>query len=449
MRTKFSSRPRFLVTVIITALVALSIFFVFEEMYLLPSVANERAQRVAIFPAVLAVANQTAIITNDLANLRASLEKTMSVLEGSGIRYIIIQDADGKIMAEAHEKDLTPEQHKAIIEALRARGRIITRKSNETPGVANQSRFSAEERAAMTGGAETSTEIIEIPEGFLPKVENSGSWNLTGISPEIVDHSVPIASGSIPFGGVRVGVVDEVTAGIDHLRVLSYTAFGFLVIGAGMIALFMANGTDAKFGGEMAEKLEAVRKEMEAKIRQLEVDHQRKDEENPITPGEFLSLLDFARKVSASMDYNEILTMAIHACLQVMNVKDASIFVLDGTTNELVGRIGHDENGLMPDDEMSQIRVPVGKGDIGAAAEFGTTTTIDTPRPGSGVVSALVSRGRTIGVILVRNKLNSRPFIKKDQTIVRIFSGLLANAMESAAIFHHLNRTVESTTVDA
>ena len=121
-----------------------------------------------------------------------------------------------------------------------------------------------------------------------------------------------------------------------------------------------------------------------------------------------------------------------------MGIRDASIFVLDSASNELVGRIGHDENGLVADDEMSQIRVAVGKGDIGAAAEFGTTTTIDTPRPGSAVVSALVSRGRTIGVILVRNKLNGRPFLKKDQTILRIFSGLIANAMETSAIYHHL-----------
>lgn len=429
-------------SVVAAAVLAAGVFIGFAELYLLPTVNSEREQRIKIFPAVLAVTNQAAIMNNDLASLRASLQKIMTSLEGTDIRYIIIQDASGRVMAEGFPKEMSQAERKRFIDAIRSFAAMrIEYRGGQVSGGVDASRLSEEERAAITGSGGDAPVEITLPEGVLPKVERAGSRVLPEMTPAVVDHSVPIATGSIPFGGVRVGVADVASAGIDRIRFFAYSALVLLTIGAGLLSLWMASGVDQRFAQEGTAAVEAVRKEMEARIRQLEAEHARKEEENPITPSEFLALLDFARKVSGSLDYNEVLSMAIHACLQVMNVRDASVFVLDGSGAELVGRIGHDENGIMPDEEMASIRVPIGKGDIGSAAEFGTTTTIDTPKPGSGVVSALVSRGRTIGVILVRNKLNGRPFIKKDQTILRIFSGILANGMENAAIVHHLGRT--------
>ncbi len=445
----FSSRPRLLASVILAAALSAGVFIAFAEFYLLPTVAQEREQRIKVFPAVLAVTNQMAIITNDLANLRASLQKTMTSLEGSDIRYIIVQDAEGRIMAEAFPEAMNQADQDALVTAIRQKASIRVEWKSTSTSAVDESKLSAEERAALTGSGGEAVTSVDLPEGFLPKVDRSASWSLPGTHPEIVDYSVPIATGSLPFGGVRVGVADVATAGINRIRIFAYTALVLLVIGVGLTSLWVASGVDQGFGEELARNVEAVRKEMESRIRHLEAEHARREEENPITPSEFLSLLDFARKVSGSLDYNEVLALAIHTCLQVMNVRDASIFVLDSASSELVGRIGHDENGIMADDEMAKIRVPVGKGDIGSAAEFGTTTTIDSPKPGSGVVSALVSRGRTIGVILVRNKLNGRPFIKKDQTIIRIFSGLLANAMENAAIVHHLGQASTTTAAGA
>lgn len=443
MIVQFSSRNRLLSVVVAVAVLAAAVFVGFAELYLLPTVNEERVQRIKIFPAVLAVTNQTAIMNSDLASLRASLTKIMASLEGSDIRYLYVQDAEGKVMAEAFPSGMTADERKRLFEAIRQTAAIRIDVQGDGPALVDESKLTEEERAALTGTrsgqAQTS---IEVPEGLLPVVERAASKPLPGTSPIIIDHSVPIATGSLPFGGVRVGVADVAGTGINRLRFFAYSALVLLIIGAGLVSLWIAGGVDHGFGDEMSAKVEAVRKEMETRIRQLEFEHARREEENPITPSEFLALLDFARKVGSSLDYNEVLTLGIHTCLQVLNVRDASIFVLDASGAELVGRIGHDENGIMPDEEMEKIRVPVGKGDIGSAAEFGTTTTIDTPRPGSGVVSALVSRGRTIGVVLVRNKLNGRPFIKKDQTIIRIFSGLLANGMENAAIVHHLGQGI-------
>lgn len=439
---KFSSRINVLMVVFVTAVLAFGTVFAVDQFYIQPQMKKEHDRRVEIMPALLAIANQKAIITNDLATLRTTLDLTMNTLQASGLKYIIVQDAEGKILTEVFQSSISQTEKKRILAAIiqhAARGRQQT---SASPVSVDQSKLSTAEREALVGQSRDAPVVVpdDLPTDQLPRIERRTRWRLRGLEPAILDYSIPVSTGSIRFGGVRAGVADELTGFLNNVQLIIWSAAVLLIVVVGGISLTVAQTIDSKFGRENREALDALRKEMESKVRHLEAEQARREEDNPITPAEFLSLLDYARKISGSLDYNEVLHISIHSALQVMSVRDASVFVLDATTNELVGRIGHDENGLMPDEEMAAIKVPVGKGDIGAAAEFGTTTTIDTPRPGSSVVSALVSRGRTIGVLLVRNKLNGRPFIKKDATLVRIFSGLLANAMENAAIFHHLQR---------
>jgi hypothetical protein len=411
------------------------------EFYVVPPLIEEQQKKVRVLPALMATANQEAIIKSDLAALKSTLNQMIANTEGSGIQYIIIQDADGKIMTAVYQRTLIKIEQERILDALRKQ--LAPRRRSAAGGqdvAVDAEKLSEVEQAALGAGSGAGAPAELLPPDQLPVIESQTALKLAVLDATIVDHTMPINTGSIRFGGVRVGIRDELTPRVGRLRIIVFSTFIVIVLLAGGTSLAVAGALDGRIQKAAAGVIEAIRKELESRIRQLEAEQHRKEEENPISPAEFLSLLDYARKISASLDYNEVLHISVHTCLQVMNVRDCSIFVLDGATNELVGRVGHDENGLMDEEEMARIRVPVGKGDIGAAAEFGTTTTIDTPRPGASVVSALVSRGRTIGVILVRNKLNGRPFIKKDQTLLRIFSGLLANAMENAAIYHHLNK---------
>lgn len=407
-----------------------------EELRLIPELEREHERRINALPSLLVIANQKAILTNDLATLRNSLDLMMENAEGTGLRYIIIQNADGKVMSEVYHASLDKQRRDAIQASLRRSA--LTVAALEVESAVEAENLSEAERAALSGGAEVRTATVELPPGHLPMIESRRVWRISGvIGEDLVDHTLPITTGAIRFGGLRIGVIDELTGQIRRMRYFTWIGSIVFLIGAFALALFVAGGVDHRFRLEAAAATAELRREMEQKIKRLELEQARKEEDNPIAPSEFLALLDYARKIYSILDYNEALLTSLHSCLQIMGVRDASIFVLDAEANELVGRIGHDENGVMAAEEMARIRVPVGRGDLGTAAEFGTTTTIDTPRPGAAVVSALVARGRTIGVILIRNKLNGRPFIKKDQTLLRIFSNLLANAMDNAAIFHH------------
>jgi hypothetical protein len=441
----FTTRNTLVATIVGFVLLGFGAIYLLLEFYIVPPLMEEQAGKIRVLPALIATANQESIIKSDLAALKSTLDQMIANTEGSGIQYIIIQDADGKIMTAVFHRTLIKAEQEQILNAIRMmiapRRRHGGTASNGQDVSVDAGKLTDAERAALgTSGAAVNQQASVLPPDQLPIIDAQSALALTVLDAAIIDHTMPINTGSIRFGGVRVGIRDDLTQSMRRLRIVAFSTFFLIVLVGAGTSLTVATTLDARAQKAAAGVVEAVRKEMETRIRQLEAEQHRKEEENPISPAEFLSLLDYARKISATLDYNEALHISVHTCLQVMNVRDCSIFVLDVTTNELVGRVGHDENGLMDEEEMARIRVPVGKGDIGAAAEFGTTTTIDTPRPGAAVVSALVARGRTIGVILVRNKLNGRPFIKKDQTLLRIFSGLLANSMENAAIYHHLNR---------
>lgn len=435
MSSTFSSRPRLVFAGLFITLVTAAAFLLLQELYVIPRIYEEHEKRVETLPIIIATANQQALVTNNIAALRASLRQIMENTVASGVRYIFIQDAGGNIMAEAFAPDIDDRKRAEVLSELRLYHG--TRPEDVASGEeAEKSRFDMIEKEL--GTAIEATGGAELAAGQLPRIDTAMAWRFINFDPPLIDYTVPIMTGTIKFGGVRVGVGDDAGAAVARTRALSYSVAVILLIIFELSIVFVASNIDSNFEAVAAARANAVRAELDARIKQLEIAHTRSEEENPIAPSEFLALLDFARKVSGTLDYNEVLSEGIHACLQIMNVRDASIFVMDHERNEIVGRIGHDENGFLDEPEMSRIRVGIGQGDIGAAAEFGTTTTIDTPKAGSGVVAALVAHGRTIGVLLVRNKVNGRPFIKKDQTVLRIFSGLLANAMENTAYVHHL-----------
>ncbi|RMH57683.1 MAG: GAF domain-containing protein [Candidatus Hydrogenedentota bacterium] len=436
-RLKSSSRLKVLVLTALVVVLGLGTMIVMEETYLIPRIEEESRERLDIFPMLLAVSNQKAIITNDLAALNSMMEQIVLEMEGSGVRYVIFEDADGKMLVQSHTAAWGEGTWKTVLQRLRS-AQKITVDTSDANAIADLSTLGEHEAAALGGGKTEVTAAEALPPGYLPAVARKSRLRFKVKREDILDVAVPIARRRVSFGGVRVGIVDRTTAMLTRIRVISYTAAVLLLIASGVAALLITGSIDMRFQEEVDALVTSMKREHQEQLKKLEAVYARKEEDHPITPTEFLGLLDFARKVTATLDYNEVLEVAIHSCLQVMNVRDASIFILDVATNELVGRIGHDENGFMDQEEMARIRVPVGKGDIGMVAEFGTTATIDTPRPGSALVSALVTQGRTIGVILVRNKLSGRPFIKKDQMLLRIFSGILANAMETAAIYHHL-----------
>lgn len=435
----FSSRFGVLAFAIVLCVLVIGTLVVLEEVYLIPHVEEEYAARLETVPIILAIANQEEIITSDLAALASNLSKSVASLQPTGVRYILIQDAEGEILSRSFAESWTQGERDDAIQNLKLLVPLGDTVGQALGGsVLDLSGLSESEREALRGKENQSAPEAALGRR-LPVVEDRTVGRFTHAEGTMIDLAYPISTGRVNFGAVRVGVVDRVTGVISTVRTLTYTGAGIVAV-FGIVAAWLLGGfLDDRHHSEADSVISAQRKEFTNKIRQLEQALEKKDESQPVTPTEFHALLDVARRATSTLDYNEVLDIGISSLLQILNVRDASIFVFDPATNELVGRVGHDENGYVTETEMSEIRVPVGKGDIGVAAEFGTTTIIDSPKPGTAVVSALVTRGRTIGVILVRNKLTGRPFIKKDQTILRTYSSILANAMENAAIVHHLS----------
>jgi len=439
----FHSRLRFFTLAVSIALAVVVALFVYLEFFLFARMeANQRTQMENL-AGTIGIACQKGILSDDRAALAATLEEMMGSLSGAGLRYLIIQDRDTNVLADASGADWPAAQRSLALRRLRT-----VRIARDTAARLNaevqidESQIGERERAALREGSTKLPAMISFtyPEGQMPAVIAPGYTVVVSSVTNLVDVSLPIAAGRIQIGGIRLGFIDRLPVMRRDIRVAFYTTAVILMIVAGGLALAVAAGVDTRFQSEHEAQMEAAKREADERVKKTEALYMRKEEDNPITPSEFLTLLDFARMITATLNYNEVLEIGIKTCLQIMNIHDCSIFVLDPTTNELGGRIGHDENGFMEESEMSKIRVPVGKGDIGVCAEFGTTASIDAPRPGTAVVSALVSRGRTIGVVLVKNKISGRPFIKKDQMLLRIFTSMLANSMENAAIFHHLSQ---------
>lgn len=438
MIPSFSSRFSLVLTGFVITLLLSCIFIAIEEASIIPSIRTEYDRRVTSLPNIIATANQQALASNDLATLQTTLDGIMEQTAKSGVRYIFIQDADGQIIAEVFAQEIDEKEKTGIVTELRTLyGSLPADLNKKDKEQAEKTRLEIFEEEAARNNAPKAAD--DVAANVLPLIEKTTSWRFITGNPPLIDYTVPITMGAISFGGVRVGVFDEASAIIRHIRTVSWSAVAGAFLLVQLLIVYLRSHIDSGFEKTMDTRSNLIRKELEIRIKQLEVDQTRREEDNPVSPSEFLAMLDFARKISGTLDYNEVLNASIHSCLQVLGVRDVSIFVMDPDTNELVGRIGHDENGFMDETEMSKIRVPLGKGDIGTAAEFGTTTMIDSPKPGSGVVSGLLANGRTIGVILVRSKISGRPFIKKDQMLLRLFSGLLANAMETTALFHHLN----------
>jgi GAF domain-containing protein len=113
-----------------------------------------------------------------------------------------------------------------------------------------------------------------------------------------------------------------------------------------------------------------------------------------------------------------------------MKVSELVIFLKDEETKELKARMGYDISGSMSEEALADIKVEEGKGEVWMASEFGTSSLIDTPKPGSGIVSPLASKGKTVGVVEVRSRLSGEPFREKDQLFLELLGGLIATSIE-------------------
>ena len=80
-------------------------------------------------------------------------------------------------------------------------------------------------------------------------------------------------------------------------------------------------------------------------------------------------------------------------------------------------------------------RIAVGQGEIGSAAEHGSTAIIDLPTPGYALVAAIISRNQVMGVFRCQKKVNGKPFGRRDKLICRQISEILGHSLYNVIMY--------------
>ncbi|MEW6685235.1 MAG: HD domain-containing phosphohydrolase [Candidatus Edwardsbacteria bacterium] len=162
------------------------------------------------------------------------------------------------------------------------------------------------------------------------------------------------------------------------------------------------------------------------------------------------TLVETSAIISSSLDLNRVLQSVMDEAKNVIGAEASSIFRIDEETKELYFEVATGEKG----EEVKKIRVPWGKGIVGAVAEKGQTELVSDvtkdPRwfgrvdKKSGFVTRsilavpLKVKDKVIGVAQVLNKIGEGTFTKDD---VELFEGLArqaAIAVENARLYQDL-----------
>lgn len=159
------------------------------------------------------------------------------------------------------------------------------------------------------------------------------------------------------------------------------------------------------------------------------------------------TLNEIGNLLASSLDLNEVLDLVVRNAATLLNSEAGSLLLLDDESGDLVFRISSGPAGA----KLVGMRVPAGKGIAGAAfAENRPVITRDTRRDGrwdssfdrraefstqSIIAVPLNARGRTIGVLEVINRKDSRPFNQEDTELLLAFGAQAAIAIENAQLF--------------
>ncbi|GAH15503.1 unnamed protein product, partial [marine sediment metagenome] len=123
-----------------------------------------------------------------------------------------------------------------------------------------------------------------------------------------------------------------------------------------------------------------------------------------LLPQDLFALFKAAREIPTALHLKETLRLSAQTISDIMKVSELIIFLKDEKARGLKARMGYDAQGPMSKETLEDIKVEKGRGEVWMASEFGTSSLINTPKPGSGIIFPLVSKGETVGVIEIRSR---------------------------------------------
>ncbi|MEW5693631.1 MAG: GAF domain-containing protein [Candidatus Hydrogenedentota bacterium] len=417
-----------LLNVILAIIIVFIVYYIDKEKF-----EQEIIRRTELIPKIMALSNAKQIAENDISSLRDAVANTIGDIGEQGeIVYVYILDGDGVPLAEEFSGKITRAEVDEIEQKVYKKIRVKTELADQQAGL----------HKLRTADGEI-TNYQEIP----PQLTRT-ERRLKSSGRDVLDVIVPININnySIVWGAIRVGFSVDSFYDFVQLRnfilLISIVLISSVIIASLFISKNINDGTEEIISDIKLELERKYKHEIDKMKKEVETGESGEEGPQPLTGQEFFNLLDIAKRIGATLDLSEVLQMAVGSIVRLMKVRIMTLFLLDSATNELVGKIGYDENGVISESELSTIRVKVGQSDIGLTAEFGTTTIVDDPQPGVALIAALVAKGRVIGVFMIRNKINNKPFLKKDKLIARLASTLLANAINNALEYENLKTGV-------
>ncbi|MDH4207913.1 MAG: GAF domain-containing protein [Anaerolineae bacterium] len=157
-------------------------------------------------------------------------------------------------------------------------------------------------------------------------------------------------------------------------------------------------------------------------------------------------LNDVGQALSSILNLEEALTLVMERVNSMLKVEAGSLLLVDEESEELVFQIALGERGA----EIKPLRVKMGQGIVGRVAQTGRPLLVreldrESARDNAIEISTdflaksvlcvpMISRGKTIGVIEVINKLGES-FTQDDQSLLSSIASYAAVAIENARLF--------------
>ncbi len=192
---------------------------------------------------------------------------------------------------------------------------------------------------------------------------------------------------------------------------------------------------------EISNHVSLVRNETEQKYKDKLNKLERKVKSQPLNSDEFFQIIDFGKRVNATMEPVETLRYLVNSVVKILGVKQVVVFLVSTEdSNVLVGQMGMKEGEWMDRSRLNNIKIEIGTGEIGTIAELGQANILDKPRPGAGVAAALRASGQTIGVVRATEKKSGARMGNKDKLKMRLITQLAGNIVKHAFEFQKLRK---------
>lgn len=161
--------------------------------------------------------------------------------------------------------------------------------------------------------------------------------------------------------------------------------------------------------------------------------------------------------VNSTLDLKVLLKLLMELAARTLHAEASSIFMVDEASGDLTCEIATGEKST----EVKEIRVPKGKGIVGAVAESGKGLLIPDASKDERffkkadektafvtknlIAVPLVARGKCIGVMEVLNRLGGHTFTPDDMELLQALGHQSAIALQNAQLYQNLQESFLST----